>query len=66
MKISKRKIELLLAEKRITSSTLAELSGLSRQSVSAIKQRGTCNPTTAAKLAKGLCVDVAEIIEKED
>lgn len=65
MKISKSKIELLLAENGITITRLAELAGISRQNISTIKQRGTCAPCTAAKLAKGLGVPVAEIIETE-
>lgn len=65
MKISKSKIELLLAEKGLSMTVLAERSGMSRQSISTIKQRGTCTPCTAAKLAKGLGVLVAEIIETE-
>lgn len=65
MKISKSKIELLLAENGINLTMLAERSGVSRQSISTIKQRGTCAPCTASKLAKGLGVPVAEIIETE-
>lgn len=65
MNISKSKIELLLAENGINLTALSELSGISRQSISTIKQRGTCAPCTAAKLAKGLGVPVAEIIETE-
>lgn len=65
MKISKRKIELLLAEKGINLTVLAERSGMSRQNISTIRGRGTCTPCSAAKLAKGLGVPVAEIIETE-
>lgn len=68
MKISKSKIELLLAEKGINLTELSRVSGMSRQSISTIKQRGTCTPCTAGKLAKGLGVPVIEIAktEKED
>lgn len=65
MNISKNKFELLLAEKEINLTQLAELSGISRQNISTIKQRGTCNPCTAAKLAKGFGVPVTEILEME-
>lgn len=42
MNISKSKFELLLAEKELSLTQLAELSGISRQNISTIKQRGTC------------------------
>lgn len=66
MKISKEKFELLLARKSLSICELAERSGISRQNISTIKLRGTCTPKTAARLANGLNVDVAEIIAKED
>lgn len=65
MKLSKNKFELLLAEKELTLTKLAALSGISRQNISTIKQRGTCSPCTAAKLAKGFGVSVAEILDME-
>ena len=66
MNISATKIDLLKAEQRLTNSALAERSGISRQHISTILLRGTCNPITAAKLAQGLGVSVADIIAKED
>ena len=65
MKINKNTFELLLAEKELSITKLAELSGISRQNISTIKQRGTCNPATAAKLAKGFGVPVTELTEQE-
>lgn len=56
------RIERILAETGATKSALAEKCGLSRQSVSTIVRRGTCEPRTAGKLAAGLGVSVAEII----
>lgn len=66
MKISKQQIELLMAMQNLSAGQLAERSGISRQSVSTIKTRGTCTTTTAAKLAKGLGCSVEEfaIIEE--
>ncbi len=66
MTINATKIELLRAEKRLTNAALAERSGISRQSISTIVRRGTCNPLTAAKLAAGLGVPVDDIIKKGD
>lgn len=65
MKINTNKVILILAERGLTKSEFAELSGISRQSISTILGRGTCNTATAAKLAKGLGVAVTEIV-KED
>lgn len=63
--INATKIELLRAEQNLTNSALAERCGISRQSISAIVRRGSCNPLTAAKLARGLGVPTESII-KED
>lgn len=65
MRLSTKKIELLLASRGMSKLALSEASGISRQSVSTIIRRGTCEPTTAGKIAKGLNVNVTEII-KED
>lgn len=64
MTISATKINLLKAEQRLTNVALAERSGISRQSISTILLRGTCNPITAGKLARGLGVSVADIIKE--
>ncbi len=65
MKLNTQKIELLLLEQNLTKTALAAKSGISRQNISTILGRGTCEPRTAAKLAKGLNVDASEIIEIE-
>ena len=65
MKISVLKIETLLAEKSMTKADLANRCGISRQNVSTLIRRGTCEPRTAGTLASGLGVEVREIIEKE-
>ena len=65
MYINKRNLELALAKAGITQVQLAERSGVSRQQISTIKLRGTCNPYTAAKLALGLGVDL-EYLTKEE
>ena len=55
MKISVLKIETLLAEKSMTKADLTNRCGISRQNVSTLIRRGTCE----------LGVEVREIIEKE-
>ena len=54
-------LENLLAERGMTKSDLAKASGVSRQSLSTIIKRGSCEPRTAGKLAAGLGVSVQEI-----
>ena len=65
MKINAHKIKLILAEMEMTRSDLAAKCGISRQNISTILTRGTCEPKTAGKLAKGLGVPLDEIV-KED
>lgn len=63
MTINTQKIELLLAEKSMTSTQLSALSGISRQNISTIIRRGSCAPKTVGKIAKALEVEVYEIVE---
>lgn len=65
MRINTNKIKALQAEMEMTASELAKRSGISRQSVSTILTRGTCEPRTAGKIAKGLGVPVTEIVREE-
>lgn len=59
------KLETILAERGMTKAALAIQCGMSRQNVSTIVQRGTCEPRTAGKLAAGLGISVAEITKRE-
>ena len=63
MNVSTIKIESLLAVQGLTKTELAKKAGMSRQNVSTVVRRGTCEPRTAGKLASALCVDIADIIE---
>ncbi len=65
MEISKRKIKVLMAMQGLTTKDLAAKMGMQGNNLSTILTRGTCRPETAAKLAKGLGVDVREIIKEE-
>ena len=64
MNISTTKIETLLAERGMTKAALSESCGISRQNISTIIRRRTCEPKTAGKLALGLGVPVSELIEE--
>mgnify|MGYP000162757329 CR=1 FL=1 len=66
MNINIIKIETLLAEKGMTKKNLAENCHMTRQNISTIIRRGTCEPKTAGKLARGLGVSVSELIADEN
>ena len=62
MRISTDKVEMILAEKQMSKTALSESSGISRQTISTIIQRGTCKPITAGRIAAGLGVTVETIL----
>lgn len=64
MKIDAQKIEIILAEKRMTRTVLAEHCGLARQSISTILHRGTCSAVSVGKLALALGITVEEIVKE--
>lgn len=63
MFINVQQVEIILAQQGITKATLAKRCGLSRQNISTVIRRGTCEPKTAGKLAAGLGVQVNDIIK---
>ena len=64
MRIKARKVEAMLARDCVTRTEVSKRSGISRQSVSCILQRGTCSTVNAGRLARALGVDVTEIMEE--
>lgn len=56
-------IEVLAASKGMNLSQLAAKAGVTRQSISVIKARGTCKALTAYKLAAALGVDITELLK---
>ena len=65
MKISKAKIERLMAIKGLNNSQVANMAEMSRQNFSSTKRRESCHPKSAGKIAKALGVDVREIMKEE-
>lgn len=65
MRIDRVKFAAGLARKDITCLKLAELSGLSRATITAIKSGKSCTKETAKKLAAGLGVSVADLIDEQ-
>lgn len=62
MNISGRYLSIEMAIKGFTLVQLAEKSGVSRATLSAVKNGKSCSYDTAVKIAKALGVDVNEII----
>lgn len=65
MKINSDAIKLLIAKKNISLSTFADEINISRQWLGVVLSRGYASPQIVNKLAKGLNVDVSEILLKE-
>ena len=63
LKLSKSKIECILARKRMTTSDIAKEYGVSRSRINYILRKENITPICAGKLAAALNVDVTEIIE---
>lgn len=53
-----------MARRDINCNRLVELSGVSRVTITSVRSGKSCSKTSAEKLAQGLGVDVADIIEK--
>lgn len=62
MRIDRIKFVVTMTEKNLTQRKLAEMSGVSRVTVSAIKNGKNCSYETAVRLAKALDVDLEELI----
>ncbi len=63
MRIDRIKLVTELAKRDMTAKHLAELSGLSRATVSNVKSGKSCTDEVGQKIAKALGVDVTEIME---
>lgn len=65
MEISKKAIEMILADQQLDKSKLSEKIGCNRSWLSQVISRESCRPATAGRIARGLGVPVSEIL-KED
>ncbi len=63
MRIDRVKLVTELAKRDMTQKRLAELSGVSRATVTSIRGGKSCSDEVGQKIAKALGVDVTEIIE---
>ena len=65
MKINVFKMQILMGERGLTIKKLAELSGVSRQTISCIILGKSCTPQVAYKIATALDQELSQIV-KED
>lgn len=65
MKISTQKLEIVMLKQGLSLMELAELAGISRQSLSTIRKRQTCRIETAKKLCTGLRCNIEDIVPAE-
>lgn len=65
MRIDRKKLAHLLIDEDITIKQLAEKVGVSRQTISNIKQGKRCMDVIGYRIADVLGVDVTEILERE-
>lgn len=66
MKLSREKIDLQLARKKMTVVKLAEIYGVSRNRINVLLNQREVSTVSAGRLAEALGVDVTEIIEQEE
>ncbi len=62
MRVSKEKVEIAMAERNLSQTKLAQNMKIERARLSAIINGKNCRPSTIAKLAIALEIDVKEII----
>ena len=65
MRIDSIKIKLLLGERGMNQSDLAEKCGISRQNIQLTLGRGTASATKISKIASALGVSAREIVKEE-
>ncbi len=63
MKISREKINICMARKKMTVQALAKAYGVSRNRINVLLNQREVSTVSAGKLADALNVDVTEIIE---
>lgn len=63
MTVSKEKVNIILARKKITATDFCESAGFSRNRFYIILNSKSVSPRTAGRVADALGVDVTEILE---
>lgn len=65
MKIDTRKIEILVAERKMSFGELSDAAGISRGNLKTVLTRDNNQPKTVGKMAEALGVPVEDIIAKD-
>lgn len=65
MTISKSKLELIMARKKMNKSQLADAAGVSRNRIYTILGQKNATPVAVGRIADALGVDVTEIIDED-
>ena len=63
MRICKKKLTLVMIDKQMTAKSLAEKSGVSRQTISNVKNGKSCIDAVGNAIAAALGVEVTELLE---
>lgn len=66
MKLNPMTIRIEMAKRQHSGARLAQLAGISRQTLSAVLHGKDCAEQTAGKLARALDMDVEELMEVND
>lgn len=66
IRIDAVKVRVLLYQKNMTQTELANKIGMSRATVNAILNGKSCKSNTAHKIAEGLDVSIEKIMEEDD
>lgn len=66
MRLKKNMLKHIMVDRDLKLRQLQEISGVSKQTLSAVSNGKSCSYETAVKLAKALNLDVMELIESEE
>ena len=66
MRLKKNMLKHIMVDRDLKLRQLQQLSGVSKQTLSAVSNGKSCSFETAVKLAKALNLDVMELIESEE
>lgn len=65
MRLKNNILKHIMIDKNLKIRQLQAMSGVSKQTISAVSNGKTCSYDTAVKLAKALNIDIMELIESE-
>ena len=66
MKLKRNVLKHIMVDRELKLRELEKLSGVSRQTLSAIGNGKSCSGETVFKIAEALKIDVMELIERKD